>query len=25
MIIADGITAVGVERIDVENIDCLIA
>ncbi len=25
MIIADGITAVGVERIDIENIDCLIA
>ncbi|MEA1954277.1 MAG: alanine--glyoxylate aminotransferase family protein [Campylobacterota bacterium] len=25
MIIADGITAVGVERIDVKNIDCLIA
>ena len=25
MIIADGITAVGVERINVENIDCLIA
>ena len=25
MIIADGITAIGVERIDIENIDCLIA
>ncbi len=25
MIIADGITAIGVERIDVENIDCVIA
>jgi len=25
MIIADGITAIGVERIDVENIDCIIA
>ncbi len=25
MIIADGITAIGVERIDIENIDCIIA